>query len=102
MPCYTFSVRSIFSASENKKIATKNIEEKENEQPEEEEYFTFEALIYPEFLTFLKKNLLSVCAIIRSKYNFSENFCYSFFDFKYPKMLFFAEFSTKIFTQKPP
>ena len=53
---YTFSARSMFSASGYKKIATKNIEENENEQPEEEEYFTFEALIFPEFSTFFKTN----------------------------------------------
>ena len=44
MACYTFSVRPIIPESENLKIAMKKIDEEENEDFCEEEYFIFEAL----------------------------------------------------------
>ena len=48
IPCYTFSVRPIISASKNIKIATKKIDEEENEDFCEGEYFVLEALIIGE------------------------------------------------------
>ena len=46
---YTFSVSLIFSASENKRIAIKYLNEEEHDQSKEEVCFTFEALIVDEF-----------------------------------------------------
>ena len=42
MTCYTFSVRPTFLDSENLKIAIKKLNEEENEDFYEEEYFNFE------------------------------------------------------------
>ena len=44
MTCYTFSVTPTFLDSENLKIAMKKINEEENEDFYEEEYFNFEEL----------------------------------------------------------
>ena len=44
MACYTFSVRPIIPESKNLKTAMKEIDEEENEDFWEEEYFIFEAL----------------------------------------------------------
>ena len=67
------------------------IEEEENERPEEEVYFTFDALVRREFLTFFKTKPLGQCTIMGSKYMFAENFCYSLFHVLYVKKLFFDE-----------
>ena len=52
MACYTFSVRPTIPESENLKIAMKKFNEEENEDFCEEEYFTFEDLIFIEEETF--------------------------------------------------
>ena len=72
-------------AFEYKEFATLKVEEEENERPEEEEHFTFDALVRREFLTFFKTKPLGRCTIMESKYMFSENFCYSLFHVLYAK-----------------
>ena len=52
MAYYTFSVRPTIPASENLKNAMKKFNEEENEDFCEEEYFTFEDLIFIEEETF--------------------------------------------------
>ena len=52
MTCYTFSVRPTFLDSENLKIAMKKLNEEENEDFYEEEYFNFEELTSGEENTF--------------------------------------------------
>ena len=48
MTCYTYSVRPIFPKSRNSKVKVKKIEEEENEDFCEEEYFNFKDLIFGE------------------------------------------------------
>ena len=55
MTCYTFSVTPTFLDSENLKIAIKKINEEENEDFYEEEYFNFEELTSGE-----EKNILKI------------------------------------------
>ena len=69
---FTFSVGSIFSVSENKRMAIKNCNEEDHDQSEEE-CFTFETLILDEHLNFF---WLSVDRVYTY---FSENFCYGLF-----------------------
>ena len=52
IPWYTFSVRPTIPESENLKIAMKRFEGKENEDFCEEDYFSFEELIFCEEKTF--------------------------------------------------
>ena len=46
--CYTFSVRQIIPESKNLRTATKNINEKENEDFSQGQYFNFDDLILSE------------------------------------------------------
>ena len=54
MTCYTFSVRPTIPDSENLKISMKKINEEENEDFFEEEYFNFGELSFGEEKTFWK------------------------------------------------
>ena len=53
MACYTFSIRPIIPESKNLRIAMKNINEKENEDFSQGQYFNFEDLILSEKEIFL-------------------------------------------------
>ena len=48
MTCYTFSVRQIIPESKNLRTAMKNINEKENEDFSQGQYFNFDDLILSE------------------------------------------------------
>ena len=52
MTCYTFSGRPTIPESMNVKVVMKKIDEEENEDICEEEYFNFEDLIFDEEKTF--------------------------------------------------
>ena len=54
MTCYTFSVRPNIPESRNVKVTMKKIDEEENEDFCEEEYFNFEELSFGEEKTFWK------------------------------------------------
>ena len=54
MTCYTFSVRSIIPEYKNLSTAMKNINEKENEDFSQWQYFNFGDLILSENKIFLK------------------------------------------------
>ena len=79
MACYIFSVRPTIPESKNPKVAMKKIDEKENEDFCEEEYFNFEDLIFGEEKTFWKNFCGRWCIFGQTKNRFSENFCKSFF-----------------------
>ena len=53
MTCYTFSVRKIIPESKNLRTAMKNINEKENEDFSQGQYFNFDDLILSENKIFL-------------------------------------------------
>ena len=79
MTCYTFSVRPTVPESKNVKIPMKKIDEEENEDFFEEEYFNFEELSFGEEKTFWKNLCGRRCIFYQTKNRFSENFCKSFF-----------------------
>ena len=54
MRCYTFSVRPTIPEYRNVKVAMKKIDENENEDFCEEEYFNFEELSFGEEKSFWK------------------------------------------------
>ena len=53
MTCYRFSVRKIIPESKNLRTALKNINEKENENFSQGQYFNFDDLILSEIEIFL-------------------------------------------------
>ena len=57
MTCYTFSVRPTIPEIRNVKVAMKKIDEEENEDFCEEEYFNFEELSFSGGKNILKKFL---------------------------------------------
>ena len=53
MTCYPFSLRKIIPESKNLKTAMKNINEKENEDFSQGQYFKFDDLVRSEYEIFL-------------------------------------------------